>query len=80
MRITFSSLAGLQYITDRKSRYEAVYVGPGKPAEIYHAGTTRAATLPAPVCKEIDRRFAEIHLQDAHTRELYLREAKPCII
>ena len=80
MRITFSSLAGLQYITDKKSRYEAVYMGPGKPAEVYHAGTTRAATLPANVLKEIDRRFAEIHMQDKHTRELYLMEAKPCTI
>jgi len=80
MRITFASIAGLQYITHKRARFEAVYSGPGQPAVVYHAGTTQAATLPERVHKEIDRRFAEIHAQDPYTRELYLMESKPCTI
>ena len=78
MRITFSSLAGLQYITDKKQRYEAVYYN-GE-VEIYHAGTNDRVILPEPVMREIARRFAEIHAQDPYTRELYLMESKPCTI
>ena len=80
MKIEFSSIASLQRITDKNAQFEAVYAGPGKPAELYHAGTTQAATLPERVHKEINRRFAEIHAQDAYTRELYLMESKPCTI
>lgn len=78
MRITFSSLAGLQYITDGPRRYEAVHTPDGP--EIYRAGTNERAILPEPVMREIARRFDEIHAQDPHTRELYLMEAKPCTI
>lgn len=78
MRIEFSSLAGLQYITDKKHRYEAVHTPDGP--EIYHAGTNERAILPEPIMREIARRFAEIHAQDPHARELYLMESKPCTI
>ena len=78
MRIEFSSLAGLQYITDKKQRYEAVHTPNGP--EIYRAGTNERAQLPEKVTREIARRFAEIHAQDPHARELYLMEAKPCAI
>lgn len=78
MRIEFSSIAGLQYITDGPRRYEAVHTPTG--AEIYIAGTNERATLPERVTKEIARRFAEIHMQDKYTQELYLMEAKPCTI
>lgn len=78
MRIEFSSIAGLQYITDGRHKYEAVYYG-GE-VEIYKAGTDERATLPDKVTREITRRFAEIHAQDPYTQELYLMEAKPCTI
>jgi hypothetical protein len=78
MRIEFSQLPGLQYITDKKQRYEAVHTPDGP--EIYKAGTNERAQLPEHVTKEIARRFAEIHLQDPYTQELYLMEAKPCSI
>lgn len=78
MRIEFSSLAGLQYITDGPRRYEAVHTPDGP--EIYRAGTTERAQLPEKVTREVARRFAEIHAQDPYTRELYLMEAKPCTI
>ena len=78
MRIEFSSIAGLQYITDGRQRFEAVYMGPGTQPEIYKAGTAELVTLPERVIKETARRFAEIHLQDAYARELYLMESKPC--
>jgi len=80
MRIEFSSLAGLQYITDGPRKYEAVYMGPTTPAEIYKAGTAELVQLPEKITKEIARRFAEIHLQDKYTQELYLMESKPCTI
>lgn len=78
MRIEFSSIAGLQYITDGPRRYEAVHTPDGP--EIYRAGTNERAQLPAKVIKETARRFAEIHAQDPYTQELYLMEAKPCTI
>lgn len=78
MKIQFSSLAGLQYITDGRKRYEAVHTPDGP--EIYHAGTNERAQLPAAVLAEITRRFDEIHAQDPQTRELYLMESKPCTI
>ena len=78
MRIEFSSLAGLQYITDKKHRYEAVHTPDGP--EIYRAGTNERAILPERVMREIARRFDEIHAQDPETREFYLMEAKPCTI
>jgi hypothetical protein len=80
MRIEFASIAGLQYVTDGRQRFEAVYMGPGKAPEIYRAGTADLATLPEKVTKEIARRFAEIHAQDPYARELYLMESKPCTI
>ena len=80
MRIEFSSIAGLQYVTDGPRRYEAVYMGPNTPPEIYRAGTADLVQLPEKVTKEIARRFAEIHAQDPYTQELYLMEAKPCTI
>lgn len=80
MRIEFSSIAGLQYITDGHQRFEAVYMGPGTQPEIYKAGTADLVTLPEKVAKEVARRFAEIFAQDAYTRELYLMESKPCTI
>jgi len=80
MRIEFSSIAGLQYITDGRDRYEAVYMGPGQVPEIYRAGTADLVQLPEKVIKETARRFAEIHAQDPYTQELYLMEAKPCTI
>jgi hypothetical protein len=80
MRIEFSSIAGLQYITDGRQRFEAVYMGPGTAPERYRAGTADLVQLPEKVVKETARRFAEIHLQDAYTQELYLMEAKPCTI
>lgn len=78
MRIEFSSLAGLQYITDGPRRYEAVHTPDGP--EIYRAGTNERAQLPEKVTREVARRFAEIHAQDRYTQELYLMEAKPCTI
>jgi hypothetical protein len=78
MRIEFSSIAGLQYITDGPRRYEAVYID-GQ-VEIYKAGTADLVQLPEKVTKETARRFAEIHAQDPYTQELYLMEAKPCTI
>ena len=78
MRIEFSSLAGLQYITDKKQRYEAVHTPDGP--EIYRAGTNERAQLPEKITREVARRFAEIHAQDPYTQELYLMEAKPCTI
>ena len=78
MRIEFSSIAGLQYITDGPRRYEAVHTPDGP--EIYRAGTNERAQLPEKVIKETARRFAEIHAQDPYTQELYLMEAKPCTI
>ena len=80
MKIEFSSIAGLQYITDGRDRYEAVYIGPGKAPEIYRAGTADLAQLPAKIIKETARRFDEIFAQDPYTREIYLMEAKPCTI
>ena len=80
MRIEFSSIASLQRITDGKNKYEAVYVGPDKPPEIFREGSMHQIELPERVTREIARRFAEIHAQDPHTRELYLMEAKPCTI
>jgi hypothetical protein len=80
MKIEFASIAGLQYITDGRKRYEAVYMGSATPAEIYKAGTADLVQLPEKITKEIARRFAEIHLQDAYTQELYLMESKPCTI
>ena len=64
----------------RRDRYEAVYMGPGTPPEIYKAGTADLVQLPEKVTKETARRFAEIHAQDPYTQELYLMEAKPCTI
>lgn len=78
MRIEFSSLAGLQYITDGRDKYEAVYID-GQ-VEIYHAGTNERAQLPDKVTREVARRFAEIHAQDRYAQELYLMESKPCTI
>ena len=80
MRIEFSSIAGLQRITDGPNKYEAVYTGAGRLPEVYRAGTNERAQLPAAVLAELVRRFDEIHMQDTHTRELYLMESKPCII
>jgi hypothetical protein len=80
MRIEFSSIAGLQYVTDGRNKYEAVYMGPGTPPEVYKANTADLVQLPEKVTKEITRRFAEIHAQDPYTQELYLMEAKPCTI
>ena len=80
MRITFSSLPGLQYITDKKQRFEAVYAGAGRLPDVYRAGTNERAQLPAHVLAELVRRFDEIHAQDKHAQELYLMEAKPCTI
>ena len=78
MRIEFSSIAGLQYVTDGRHRFEAVYID--NKVEIYKAGTADLVQLPEKVTKEITRRFAEIHAQDPYTQELYLMEAKPCTI
>jgi hypothetical protein len=78
MKIEFSSLASLQYITDGPRRYEAVHTAAG--VDIYHAGTNERAQLPARAVAEITRRFAEINAQDTHAQELYLMEAKPCTI
>ena len=78
MRIFFSQIAGLQYITDKKQRYEAVHTPDGP--EIYKAGTNERAQLPEHVVAELARRFAEIHLQDPYTQELYLMESQPCTI
>lgn len=78
MKISFSQIAGLQYITDKKQRYEAVHTPDGP--EIYRAGTNERAQLPKKVTREVARRFAEIHAQDPYTQELYLMEAKPCTI
>jgi hypothetical protein len=78
MRISFSSIAGLQYVTDGPRRYEAVHTPDGP--EVYRAGTNERAQLPERVTKEIARRFAEVHAQDPETREFYLMEAKPCTI
>ena len=78
MRIEFSSIAGLQYITDGPRRYEAVHTPDGP--EIYRAGTNERAQLPERVMKEIARRCAEIHAQDPETREFYLMESKSCSI
>jgi hypothetical protein len=80
MRIEFSSIASLQRITDGKNKYEAVYLGPDKPPEIFREGSMQQIELPEHVTREITRRFAEIFAQDYHTRELYLMEAKPCTI
>ena len=80
MRVEFSSLAGLQYITDGPRKYEAVYMGPKTTPEIYKAGTADLVQLPERITKEVARRFAEIHAQDPYTQELYLMEAKPCTI
>lgn len=80
MRIEFSSLAGLQRITDKKQRYEAVYTGAGRLPDVYRAGTNERAQLPAAVLAELTRRFDEVHAQDPETREFYLMEAKPCSI
>ena len=78
MRIEFSSIAGLQYITDGPRKYEAVHTPDGP--EVYRAGTNERAQLPDKVTRELARRFAEIHAQDPYTQELYLMEAKPCTI
>ena len=78
MRIQFSSIAGLQYVTDGPRKYEAVHTPDGP--EVYRAGTNERAQLPARVMAELARRFAEIHAQDPETREFYLMEAKPCTI
>jgi hypothetical protein len=80
MRIEFSSIAGLQRITDGPHKYEAVYMGPNTPPEIFRAGSMHSATLPERVMAELARRFAEVHAQDSYTREFYLLEAKPCTI
>ena len=80
MRIEFSQLPGLQYITDKKQRFEAVYTGAGQLPEVYRAGTNERAQLPAAVLAELVRRFDEVHAQDSYTQELYLMEAKPCSI
>lgn len=78
MKIEFSSLASLQYITDGPRRYEAVHTAAG--VDIYHAGTNERAQLPARAVAEITRRFNEINMQDPETREIYLMESKPCTI
>jgi hypothetical protein len=78
MRISFSSIAGLQYVTDGPRRYEAVHTPDGP--EIYRAGTNERAQLPERVTREVARRFAEIHAQDPETREFYLMESKTCSI
>ena len=78
MRISFSSIAGLQYVTDGPRRYEAVHTLDGP--EVYRAGTNERAQLPARVMRELARRFDEVHAQDPETREFYLMEAKPCSI
>lgn len=80
MRIEFSSIAGLQRITDGAHKYEAVYMGPDKPPELFREGSMHQIELPERVVAEINRRFAEIFAQDAHTREFYLMESKPCSI
>ena len=80
MRIEFSRIAGLQRITDGPNKYEAVYMGPNTPPEIFREGSMHQIDLPERVVAEINRRFAEIFAQDTHTRELYLMESKPCII
>lgn len=80
MRITFSSIASLQRITDGKNKYEAVYMGPDKPPEIFPEGSMHQIELPERVVAEIKRRFDEIFAQDVHTREIYLMESKPCTI
>ena len=73
MRITFSQIAGLQYVTDGPRKYEAVHTPDGP--EIYRAGTNERAQLPERVMRELARRFDE-----AHKNEFYLMEAKPCSI
>jgi len=73
MRITFSQIAGLQYVTDGPRKYEAVHTPDGP--EIYRAGTNERAQLPERVMRELARRFDE-----AHKNESYLMEAKPCTI
>lgn len=78
MRITFSSLAGLQYITDGPRRYEAVHTPDGP--EIYIAGTNERATLPKRVVQAVAERFDLVHMQDTHTQELLILEMKPCTI
>jgi hypothetical protein len=78
MRITFSQIAGLQYVTDGPRRYEAVHTPDGP--EVYRAGTNERAQLPERVMAELARRFDEVHAQDPETREFYLMEAKPCSI
>ena len=75
-KLKFSSLASLIYVTRKDEAFEAVHTPDG--VEIYKHGTQDPATLPAHVEKEIKRLFAEIHGQDAYTRELYLMAAKPC--
>ena len=80
MKLEFSSLAGLQYVTDGPRKYEAVYTGAGRLPDVYRAGTNERAQLPAAVLAELVRRFDEIHAQDTHARELYLMESKPCTI
>ena len=80
MKLEFSSLAGLQYITHKRERFEAVYTGAGRLPDVYRAGTNERAQLPAAVLAELVRRFDEIHAQDTHARELYLMESKPCTI
>jgi hypothetical protein len=78
MRIFFSQIAGLQYVTDGPRRYEAVHTPDGP--EVYRAGTNERAQLPEKVMRELARRFDEVHAQDPYTQELYLMEAKPCTI
>lgn len=80
MKIEFSSIAGLQRITDGKNKYEAVYVGPDKAPELFREGSMQQIELPERVVAEVKRRFDEIFAQDVHTRELYLMESKPCTI
>ena len=75
MRITFSQLPGLQYITHKRDRFEAVYTGAGRLPDVYRAGTNERAQLPAAVLAELVRRFEE-----AHKNEFYLMEAKSCTI
>ena len=80
MRIEFSSIAGLQRITDGPNRYEAVYMGPNQAPELFREGSMHQIELPERVVAEINRRFAEIFAQDTHARELYLMESKSCTI
>lgn len=78
MRITFSQIAGLQYITDGPNKYEAVYTSDG--VQIYRAGSMQLVDLPERVLAEVRRRFDDIYKQPYDNRDTYILESKPCTI